>query len=233
MLLWSYDEYATIDIYQTCDSDLLKLWNWPAQLGVLLPKWPLVLRSFPLPISFMNRSIGTYQSTTVALKRLRPLKTFNSSCILTLHSSFVFCHLRLIIGVFTDCHYSTKKFSKIIKNFFQYFYNLSFYHCSHSAKYALHKFEAEVMCWGYLMFFAIFNDIMLVACWSDTSFFITCHKCSIGFNSGLCPGQSRTLLFFFCRTFLSGFDVWHRAPSCMKTLQSCTTMWKSIYLEEI
>ena len=85
----------------------------------------------------------------------------------------------------------------------------------------------DVIFWVHTIFVAVFDDSVLVGCWSATSFFITCHKFMIGFRSGLFPVQSKISTLFCCRKLFSDFSLWHGAPSGIKTLQSCTIMWIS------
>ena len=42
---------------------------------------------------------------------------------------------------------------------------------------------------------AVTSDFALVGCFSDTLFFSSIHKFSIGFRSGLFPGQSNCWIF--------------------------------------
>ena len=48
-------------------------------------------------------------------------------------------------------------------------------------------------------------------------FFIFCQQFSIGFKSGLLPGQSSSLIFCCWRKFVTFLGLWHGALSCMKT----------------
>ena len=72
----------------------------------------------------------------------------------------------------------------------------------------LEQYAGEVF-WVHTIFIAVFHDSILVGCWSATSFFITCHKFSIGFRSRLFPGQSRISTFFSHRKLFTDFALWH------------------------
>ena len=74
-------------------------------------------------------------------------------------------------------------------------------------------------------FIAFSNSLALLACFSATLFFTTIHRFSIGFKSGLLPGQSRTLTFFDFKNVVTILERWHGAPSCMKISQLWTVMW--------
>ena len=63
----------------------------------------------------------------------------------------------------------------------------------------------------------------LEGCFSATLFFITVHKFLIGLKLGLFPSQSKTFTFFF-RKFVTNFDLWHGAPSCINILHLWTCM---------
>ena len=88
------------------------------------------------------------------------------------------------------------------------------------------------ICWGLLsmsflqysakIFFvhisliAITSDFALVGCFSDTLFFSSIHKFSIGFRSGLFLGQSNCRIFFSPKNFFTTLLQWRGAPSCIK-----------------
>ena len=78
-------------------------------------------------------------------------------------------------------------------------------------------------------FIAFSNSLALLACFSATLFLTTIHRFSIGFKSGLLPGQSRTLTFFDFKKVVTILERWHGAPSCMKISQLWTVMWSSSF----
>ena len=60
------------------------------------------------------------------------------------------------------------------------------------------------------------NALPLEGCFSATKSFILDHKFSIGFKSGLLPGQSKVTTLFSPRNFFTILERWHGAPSCIK-----------------
>ena len=60
------------------------------------------------------------------------------------------------------------------------------------------------------------NALLLEGCFSATKSFILDHKFSIGFKSGLLPGQSKVTTLFSPRNFFTILERWHGAPSCIK-----------------
>ena len=78
-------------------------------------------------------------------------------------------------------------------------------------------------------FIVFSNSLALLAYFSATLVLTTIHRFSIGFKSGLLPGQSRTLTFFDFKKVVTILERWHGAPSCMKISQLWTVMWSSSF----
>ena len=61
-------------------------------------------------------------------------------------------------------------------------------------------------------------------CLSATLSSRTTHKFSIRLSSGLFPGHSRRVILLALKKFVTIFERWNGAPSCINILQSCTDM---------
>ena len=84
---------------------------------------------------------------------------------------------------------------------------------------------SEVMSRAQTIFITFFSCLIPLSCSLDTLFFKTTHKFSIGFRSGLLPGQPRTWIFLLFKKLVTIFDLWHGAPSFIKVVHWCTFMW--------
>ena len=76
-------------------------------------------------------------------------------------------------------------------------------------------------------FMACSNILALVGCLSETLFFKMVQRFSIGFRSGLFPGQSKMLIFWAFRNWVTILARWHGAPFCINTLHLWTAICNS------
>ena len=99
-------------------------------------------------------------------------------------------------------------------------------HCLQATWHTINKISAVFRC--YFMYPEEFDCRFhfLSACWlSVRDFFLSrLHKFSMGFKSGLFPGQSIVLIFFVFKNLLTILDLWHGAPSCINVVHLWTTM---------
>ena len=67
----------------------------------------------------------------------------------------------------------------------------------------------------YYTFYQLSRRGLVIQTISETLFFMSFHIPSMGFKSGLFPGQSRTLIPWTTKYFFIDLAWWHGAPSCM------------------
>ena len=67
----------------------------------------------------------------------------------------------------------------------------------------------------YYTFYQLSRRGLVIQTISETLFFMSFHIPSMGFKSGLFPGQSRTLIPWTTKYFFIDLAWWHDAPSCM------------------
>ena len=78
------------------------------------------------------------------------------------------------------------------------------------------------------------SSCLLLGCFDATTFLRRDHKFSIGFRSGLFPGQVISSMLLSWNQFVHLRAVWHGAPSCSKTNSApspnITTWWHILQL---
>ena len=89
-------------------------------------------------------------------------------------------------------------------------------------------FSCYLLCpYAFHCHFQVFSTCGMFICHFVFQYCPQTDKFSIGLRSGLLPGQSNFLIFFFWRKLLTNFERWQGAPSRMNILHSWKVMWIS------